>query len=327
MIDNKENDSEYSYSYESKDDPNHFDESGMPIQTKWRTLFHINNLWFTPDKPGIYIHLTKYTLFPYVIVVAVMLINLTIFLKYIFPKLANPSTNFKYAVIFFCIYAIFNMEIARFKDPGFLPWNWSVLKKKKYTFNELRDGIAIYKEQAKYAKTHEYPPRAWFSSAFGYFILRGDHSCFWVGQWIGLKNHKWFLNSLISGTIYMILWWIAMIKVVYNKNMSMKWYFLILFLGVEGYFTFVGISQCVIQLINASINTTVVERLTKRKKRFRHGYIDGFIEIYGPLKYCFSWFLPIRIGEQCDGFEFYPNPDWKSPFAISNMENQEKPLL
>ena len=86
-------------------------------------------------------------------------------------------------------------------DPGYLPYDWIRTKKFYYSWEELIPGIAIREDQFLFAQFHR-PPGASFSKYSGRFILRADHLCGWITNWVGKRNHKHFLLLLFWGMIY-----------------------------------------------------------------------------------------------------------------------------
>ncbi|EAY09692.1 DHHC zinc finger domain containing protein [Trichomonas vaginalis G3] len=218
------------------------------------------------------------------------------------------------------------MEIAHRRNPGYLPWSWSLTKKKKYTFMELVEGHATTKEQIHFARKKEIPKRGWFSGQYGFMILRADHACFWMDHWIGINNHKWFVLALINGTIFQLFGWLVAVYILFFIGFPYKWYIVLTMIGIEGFFSVVGCGQTFIQIYNLFTNTTVIERLNKWKKKFYHGPCSGWTEVCGPLKYLPTWFIPFRFGEIPDGFGFQESDRWAPP-RQKGTEEETKPLL
>ena len=86
-------------------------------------------------------------------------------------------------------------------DPGFLPYTWVKTGRYKYTWQEQLDGLAIRPDQIEFAKNHK-PPFASFSTSAGRFVMRADHVCDWVANWIGKRNHKQFILMMVWGSVF-----------------------------------------------------------------------------------------------------------------------------
>jgi len=87
-------------------------------------------------------------------------------------------------------------------DPGFLPYNWIETRKSKYLWQEQLNGLAILKEQFDFALNNPRPIEASFSHSSGRFIIRGDHICGWISNWVGKRNHKQFFLLMFWGSFF-----------------------------------------------------------------------------------------------------------------------------
>lgn len=133
----------------------------------------------------------------------VMLFCFAIFSVAVLVRL--PSTGLKIAaglevgtvlIIFFWAYLG-----AVCRDPGYLPFNWWTTKKSKYSWDELISGTAIRKEQFDYVQSVPHPPGCSFSRTSGRYIIRADHICGWIANWVGKRNHKHFVLFQFWGGI------------------------------------------------------------------------------------------------------------------------------
>jgi hypothetical protein len=88
-------------------------------------------------------------------------------------------------------------------DPGFLPYDWVTSQRSLYSWEEQLDGLAIRPDQIDFARSHK-PPFASFSKQSGRFVIRGDHICDWVANWIGKRNYKQFALLIIWGMISIV---------------------------------------------------------------------------------------------------------------------------
>jgi hypothetical protein len=99
----------------------------------------------------------------------------------------------------FCIILfLWSYFAAMCMDPGFLPYTWVTTQKTQYTWQEQLSGLAIHSDQIQFAKSHK-PPFASFSKQSGRFVIRADHICIWIANWVGQRNHKQFTLLLVWG--------------------------------------------------------------------------------------------------------------------------------
>jgi hypothetical protein len=79
-------------------------------------------------------------------------------------------------------------------DPGFLPFTWVRTKRFWYSWEEQLDGLAVTDAQFAFACAPENrAPGSSFSRTSGRFVIRADHICGWIGNWVGKRNHKQFM--------------------------------------------------------------------------------------------------------------------------------------
>lgn len=197
--------------------------------------------------------------------------------------------------------------VTHFTNPGILPFNWSTTKQRFYTKNELRDGFAINHDQKRWGKMHDWPSRSFFSGDFGAIVLRADHYCFWINHWVGLRNHKFFIQSLFYCSCFAIQYLFILCKVFKNPEadqISHKFYFYILFVicfafGCYHTFNFIG------SLLRAVLNITTIEKLMGLDaKYYNQGFIKNLEEIFGSVYLFPLWFIPIIIPLPVDGFNY-----------------------
>jgi hypothetical protein len=86
-------------------------------------------------------------------------------------------------------------------DPGFLPYNWHDTCRTKYTWLELMAGTGIFKEHFAYVDAVPRPPGCSFSKSYGRYVIRADHICGWIANWVGKRNHKQFLLMTFWGSL------------------------------------------------------------------------------------------------------------------------------
>ena len=90
------------------------------------------------------------------------------------------------------------------RDPGYLPFNWSQTRKSKYTWDELMSGTAVRKDQLTYVGSVPHPPGCSFSRQSGRYVIRADHICGWIANWVAKRNHKQFILFLFWGAVFAV---------------------------------------------------------------------------------------------------------------------------
>lgn len=222
-----------------------------------------------------------------------------------------------YSLLFLCI---IHYLITHFKNPGVLPWNWAETQKMSYTSAEMRNGIASRVEQFEWAQRHPIPARAAFSRRWGFWILRGDHDCFWVTNWIGIGNHRYFVSATIFGTLLFALTIGITIDVVVRAwdAVPRKRCFTITSL-VMGYISLVNLNQMLVQCRNITRNDTTYEKIVVKSdpdapSEWDRGCWKNWEEVCGPRKFLLCWLLPVPLPMEQDGFSFTHEIGENTPF-------------
>jgi hypothetical protein len=96
-------------------------------------------------------------------------------------------------------------------DPGFLPYSWVATQRLRYSWEEQLSGLAIRPDQIEFGNSHK-PSFASFSTQAGRYVIRADHICGWIANWVGKRNHKQFMLIAFWGmvSIASLLSWSAM---------------------------------------------------------------------------------------------------------------------
>ena len=89
-------------------------------------------------------------------------------------------------------------------DPGYLPFTWLETRKSKYSWEELMSGTAARSDQFNFVKDAPRPPGCSFSHQSGRYVIRADHICGWIANWVGKRNHKQFILLVFWGGIFAI---------------------------------------------------------------------------------------------------------------------------
>jgi hypothetical protein len=120
------------------------------------------------------------------------------FLRYTFLSV-QVIAGIETTLVTFLFYISYLHAVCR--DPGYLPFNWTAPDPTKYSWRDLMPGTAVSQAQIEYAVSRARPPGTSFSKSYGRYIIRADHICGWVSNWVGKRNHKQFLLMIIWGII------------------------------------------------------------------------------------------------------------------------------
>jgi hypothetical protein len=222
-----------------------------------------------------------------------------------------PDSFQIYSRAIFCLlwfYVVLHFFLVYFVDPGILPWNWSVSRKKSYNLDEIHAGMARTLSQVEWAETHSRPARSHFSRRAGYFILRGDHDCYWVSGWIGIRNHRYFVKSVISGAIYGLYSFVMTVIAYFYSGIRCHYAIWLAFSAATVFLTYIVITQTVQQSHNLMRNLLTVEILSTRPgvtlATYRKSCIRNWEEVCGDSKYMLCWACPCPVPMVEDGFGY-----------------------
>ncbi|KAK8877962.1 palmitoyltransferase pfa5 [Tritrichomonas musculus] len=203
------------------------------------------------------------------------------------------------------------------RSPGYLPFYWAVEKKEVFTFEQQMDGVCTNDEQKEFACYNGRPERGSFSQQAHRLVLKADHICKWIANWVGLKNYRYFYLKVLWSIIYFLCWFIDFILVFVRigqngwktkvGNIGM----LICVLPMLGFFVFIFIifrrhTRYTIH------NTTTLQQFRLKKNPDKHNYYDlgcwnNCVQVFGPEKCCICWFFPVPIKREWGGFRWKTN--------------------
>lgn len=137
-----------------------------------------------------------------------------IYLLAILPRFQNIALQIVATIETFACYILFMWAYygAACSDPGYLPFDWLKTKRTKYRWDELMDGTVVKMEDFNLIDNLPKPPGSSFSKHSGRYIIRADHICGWIGNWVGKRNHKQFILMTLWGGLaalsYFVWRWI-----------------------------------------------------------------------------------------------------------------------
>lgn len=333
-------------------------EKGVPPLTRWRKLRGLLScFWVTETDQLIRFSHFQLKIYPYLIEVFVIIVTYLIFLKFYFPSL--PENNDNEHHIFFALkkFQFYFMGYiwltglscliySHIKDPGYLPFYFPAIYynqdsplndnkdtnknsdtttygRKKFTLNELRSGTAIYAEQIDWAREQRRPERVRFSAATGYYVIRGDHICQYINNWVGLYNHRWFIIAIVYIILY-ILDYIFVYTytkfVTHTVNPPKFMTPILLLIGLP--FLFLLGNNLFNQCISISLNLTLLNMFRKDYVNYSRGScLNNWEDVFGPKKFLLCWFLPVPLPLISDGFDYHARPDPDNPFRNYEYES------
>lgn len=227
----------------------------------------------------------------------------------VFPKLAYTSNSsddgfhysishvYKYQIpclalhIFTLILFLWAYFAAACMDPGFLPYNWFETRKTKYNWQEQLSGLAIREDQVQYAYDHR-PNIASFSKSAGRFVIRADHICGWIGNWVGKRNHKQFILMNFWGSMYalnLFVWHIPIIQQIMpseDHSLFFVYILLVFFEGcVEIVFAILLFYVFIMSLDDLRKDLTKIKKW-KNEKGQDYSCLKATREVFGPGNIC-----------------------------------------
>jgi hypothetical protein len=223
-----------------------------------------------------------------------ILLTLGIFYGLIFPKFQSRThqiiASIELGILLFMF--LWSYYAASCMDPGFLPFDWVRTQRFRYDWQDQLSGLAIRSDQIAFAEEHR-PAFASFSRAYGRFVIRGDHICGWIGNWVGKRNHKQFLLMGFWGAFYAIslMFWNLLGSSVVSE--SSGWQFLLIFGGFGTDLVFaIGLSFVFLSSMNdLRHNLTTIQRW-KRERGENYGCVQSMREVCG-TGWMICWICPL----------------------------------
>ena len=207
-----------------------------------------------------------------------------------------------------CLSISYFMVIAR--GPGYLPFNYRTNPSTRW--EDLMSSIVVYKEQEAYARDHPGPPRSAFTRHAKRFVLRADHHCQWMESWIGIRNHRHFMLTLVWAIVYIAVWY-SMHAWFYKRMFSPFHWTHVASLVVMALLLIpllISVNQLVRSMRDLARNITMRERVKKyRAEAYDKGCFNNYAEVCGEKRYCCLWVWP------CFPLEPVENGMYQSPAA------------
>jgi hypothetical protein len=181
-------------------------------------------------------------------------------------------------------------------DPGFLPFNWVHSRRFWYSWEEQLNGLAETQDQFTFARDPQNrPPGCSFSTASGRFVIRADHICGFIANWVGKRNQKQFMLFNLYGFGLAVS--LFVFKVVekepslLNLPSTEKWLQLST-VALEVLFGCYMIAMFVQTLVDLGKNRTKIQRMRNEQgKRGEYSCEESMREVCGEGKMIW-WICP-----------------------------------
>jgi hypothetical protein len=277
---------------------------GVPALTQWSRPFSFDSFWVIESHPqSLYFRHLELKLFPIFLEFFLFGISLWFWWFRVLPDL--PLTFFWSVVMLISwVIAIGLMLLTYLTDPGYLPFFFPATNRQEFTFDELRSGTAVTSLQRSWARKQRRPGRIQFGERIGRFVIRGDHFCEFMGNWIGLKNHRYFILSLAYFILYFTLYIGHLIYLRSHGNLHLVGWRLISLIGEAVLFYPVLIENFIRQICGVTRNRAFVDVLRQIPSNWDRGCLNNWEEVCGSKKFLPLWWLPVPLPQMIDGFEY-----------------------
>lgn len=316
--------------------PENFVKAGVPFLTNYIGLFGKSPFWFVENDrtPGIHFNHIKLSL-PHIILHLLLLSSIFIFKFEVYDYYFDEYNSYFYFI--FVLYIMLTISMIRtiFTNPGYLPFFYPAQNdRKEFTQEEYRLGYACQQEQYNWAKKQPRPNRSCFSERVGYYVIRPDHYCGWVTNWIGYRNHRFFLIFISCSAVYLDILFLNCCHMYwYHRNIHsfLCFAFMIGFSCSFGVFFSI---HTVLQSLYISMNITLVEIFKGQFPFYNRGCLNNWSEICGSKKLICLWPFPciyLKPGINVFNYPEYVGPSYKDDVQIVEKDEvlkdkNEKPF-
>lgn len=274
-------------------------EISFPEQTTWEVVC---NCCFRPfvrvqtDPPRFFWGHTELDSWMPVIVTALILYPFLIYVFVILPAYDSQKLQIialvevSIALVLF----LWSYMYAAFSDPGYLPFDWIRDKKMKYSWQEQMTGLGVRQDQIDFAKSHR-PSFASFSKSAGRFVIRADHICGWIANWVGKRNHKQFILMTFWGSFYclsLFIW--DMFGVTSIAKSMLKMVVVMSVFGLECMFGMMMMFAFVSTMKDLRQNVTKIQKWKNERNMDANEYSfeEAMREVFGKGSF-WCWCVPV----------------------------------
>lgn len=304
--------------------PESFTKAGVPFLTKYTSLFGKSPFWYVNDAMFVSIRFNHMQLSFLYCVFHLLLLSSFFIWKYVAYDLYFDSLN---AYFYYILSLYITLTIGLFRtiltNPGYLPFFYPAQSdRRNFTQTEFRQGFACKKEQVEWARNQKKPHRSTFSERAGYFVIRADHFCAWIQNWVAYKNHRFFLIFVTFSAIYMDTIFLHFVHLLFFHFKSCSIPCHIFTLSLSGFFSFIFSVQTLYQYAHVSVNVTLLESLKRQNRFYDRGCLNNWSEVCGPKKLICLWPFPcITLKGSYNPFNY---PEYIGPSYLDDMKKDDK---
>ena len=280
---------------------------GVPRLTRWKDLCGFG-FWLILDQdtPTIRFRHNVCEIFPVFIEIIIIIWGLLEWYYNLLPVMTHRTLALA-VMLFFWLPGLILLIVTWLKDPGFLPFFYPATDRQTFTSTELRYGTACNDVQKEWARKQPRPARIVFSEGAGRYVIRGDHNCFFTGNWVGLHNHRYFVLAITYLMFADLIFVLSFLWVAWQGKLAMGWIKATALIIITLGFLFLLSQNVFGQLFLIGWNMTMVDRLKHWDRgQYDRGCLNNYEEVCGPRKYICLWWLPIPLPRTIDGFGYGP---------------------
>lgn len=290
-------------------------ENGIPKFTKWEHRFSFFGLhfYYVPSIKKTFINHWEVSQCMPIVVNFIIWSSYFLFLI-LYVKVLNWSINqLILMTVFLSLYVLSYFGII-LEGPGYLPYFYPHRYPSFNTeYPDYLSGIVTNKKQFEFVKKRVNLRDAHYFKSARRVVIRPDHFCDWCACFVGKKNYKLFFLFNFWGIIYIGFFGVSSLMGFIRESaitppnvfllvFSMMYVFIAFFFFI---FQFIFVMQTLYSIFtdtrefeNIKKNGANIANSSHKKK----SCLDKLEEVFGSVKLCFLWLLPVGAFHGIDDY-------------------------